>query len=206
MKILLIGATGMIGSRVAAEARARGHEVTGTTRSGAAGTARLDAADADRVAALAAGRDAVVLAISPPRDGTPPAPALLAAGRAVLAGVRAAGVSRLVVVGGAGSLEVAPGLRHVDEPDFPDEYKAESLAQADLLDLLRADADDLAWTYISPAQVIAPGERTGHYRRGGDALLRDAEDRSFISAEDYALALVDELETGRAVGRITVAY
>ncbi|MFP3968628.1 NAD(P)H-binding protein, partial [Actinomadura fulvescens] len=131
----------------------------------------------------------------------------LAAGRAVLDGVREAGVRRLVVVGGAGSLEVAPGVRLVDDPHFPEAYKAESLAQAELLDLIRKEAGDLEWTYLSPPSIIEPGERTGTFRLGGDQLLTDAEGGSRISAEDYAIALVDELENGNAVGRrITVAY
>ncbi|WP_067490522.1 NAD(P)-dependent oxidoreductase [Actinomadura hibisca] len=207
MRILLIGATGMIGSRIAAEARARGHEVTGATRRGADGTERLDAADAEGVAALARGHDAVVLAIAPPRDGSGAVEPLLAAGHAVLEGMRKAGVRRLVVVGGAGSLEVAPGVTLVSTPEFPELYKPESLAQEALLKEIRAEAGDLDWTYISPAAEIGPGERTGTFRLGGDALLTDAEGNSSISAEDYAVALVDELEQGRAVGRrITVAY
>ncbi|MFC0039212.1 NAD(P)-dependent oxidoreductase [Actinomadura rayongensis] len=206
MKILLIGSTGVIGSRIAAEARNRGHEVTGATRSGTDGVV-LDAADEAAVAEAAKGQDAVVVAVTPPRDGTPPAPHILAVGRALLGGVRAAGSGRLVIVGGAGSLEVAPGLRLVDAPDFPEIYYAEATAHADLLDLIRADADGVDWTYISPAAEIAPGERTGHYRRGGDELIVDADGNSRISAEDFALALVDELETGQAHrGRITFAY
>ncbi|GGK58110.1 putative epimerase/dehydratase [Planomonospora parontospora subsp. parontospora] len=207
MRILLIGATGVIGSRIAAEARDRGHEVTGVTRSGAAGTRSADAGDSSAVAELAAGHDAVVLAIAPPRDGSEPSAPLLAAGRGVLEGLRKAGVRRLVVVGGAGSLEAAPGVRLVDTPEFPAVYKGEALAQAELLELVRAQAGDLEWTYVSPAIVIEPGERTGSYRRGGDQVLADADGRSLISAEDYAVALVDELETAQAVGRrITVAY
>lgn len=207
MKILLIGATGMIGSRVAAEARDRGHEVTGTTRGGADGTTKLTATDTAAVAALAAGHDAVVLAIAPPRDGSEPSGPLLAAGRAVLDGLREAGVRRVVVVGGAGSLEIAPGARLVDEPHFPELYKAEALAQAELLELIRKEADDLEWTYVSPAGVIEPGERTGAFRLGGDQFMMDGEGNSQISAEDYAIALVDELENGNAVGRrISVAY
>uniref|UniRef100_UPI000B10B595 NAD(P)-dependent oxidoreductase n=1 Tax=Actinomadura kijaniata TaxID=46161 RepID=UPI000B10B595 len=122
-------------------------------------------------------------------------------------GLREAGVRRLVVVGGAGSLEVAPGTRLVDTPDFPAIYKNESLAQAELLQVIRAEAGDLDWTYVSPAAEIAPGERTGTFRTGGDRLLADAAGDSRISAEDYAVALVDELEKPQAVGRrITVAY
>jgi putative NADH-flavin reductase len=131
----------------------------------------------------------------------------VAVGRAVLDGLRKAGVRRLVVVGGAGSLEVAPGVRIVDLPEFSDAYKPEALAQAALLDLLRDNADDLEWTYISPGATIEPGERTGVYRVGGDQLLLDDDGNSRVSAEDYAIALVDELEKGENIRRrITVAY
>ncbi|GAA4050800.1 NAD(P)-dependent oxidoreductase [Nonomuraea soli] len=201
MKILLIGATGMVGSRIAAEAVNRGHTVTGVTRSGASGTQAAAADDASAVAALATGKDAVVLAIAPPRDGSEPSAPLLAAGQGVLDGARKAGVRRVVIVGGAGSLEVAPGVRLVDTPEFPDMYKNEALAQGDLLEFVRENAGDLSWTYISPAAVIAPGTRTGSYRVGGDELLSDDEGNSFISAEDYAVALVDELEKGTSIGR-----
>lgn len=207
MKILLIGATGMAGSRIADEARARGHEVTGVTRSGGEGTGILHAEDAQAVAEAAAGHDAVVVAIAPPRDGSDPEGPVLRAARAVMAGMRAAGVRRLVVVGGAGSLEVAPGVRLVDTPDFPPQYKKESLAHAALLTEIRATADDLEWTYISPGALFEAGDRTGTFRLGADALLTDAEGNSAISAEDYAIALVDELEKGAAIrARIAVAY
>ncbi|MGV9777646.1 NAD(P)-dependent oxidoreductase [Streptosporangium sp. NPDC003464] len=206
MRILLIGASGMIGSRVAAEARARGHEVTGVTRRGTAGTAVADASDPAAMARLAAGHDAVVSAVAPPRDGSEPSGPLLAAVRGLLGGLREAGVRRLVMVGGAGSLEVAPGARLVDSPDFPEIYRSEALALAQALELLRAEAGDLDWTYISPAIVIEPGERTGKFRLGGDQVLVDDRGDSFISAEDYAVALVDELENSQAVRRrITVA-
>ncbi len=207
MKIVLFGATGMLGSRVAAEARGRGHEVTGVTRSGNEDTRPADAADAATVATFAAGHDAVVLAISPQDDGSEPTGLLLAAGRAVLDGLRKASVRRLIVVGGAGSLEVAPGLRLVDTPDFPDIHRRNALAQTGLFDFIRAQADDLDWTYISPAMIIEPGERTGRFRLGDDQLLTDAAGHSQISAEDYAVALIDELEKGTALRRrITVAY
>ncbi|NKZ07663.1 NAD(P)-dependent oxidoreductase [Actinomadura latina] len=207
MKILLIGATGMVGSRIADEARRRGHEVTGVTRSGGEGTAKAAASDAAAIAGLAAGHDAAVLSVPPPRDGSETTGPLLATTRGVLGGLRRAGVRRLVVVGGAGSLEAAPGVRLVDTPGFPEMYKSEALAAAEQLGVVRAEAGDLDWTYISPAAVIQPGERTGTFRVGGDRLLTDAEGNSAISAEDYAIALVDELEKGEAVRRrITVAY
>ncbi|MEV5571243.1 NAD(P)H-binding protein [Spirillospora sp. NPDC052269] len=207
MKILLIGSTGMIGSRVAAEARGRGHEVTGVTRSGKDGTAKAAARDADAIVKLATGQDAIVVAVAPPRDGSETIAPLLADGRGILAGARKAGVRRVVIVGGAGSLEVAPGQRLVDSPGFPDLYRNEALAQDALLAAVRAEAGDLDWTYISPAAEIEPGDRTGTFRLGGDRLLTDADGNSRISAEDYAVALVNELEDPKAVGRrITVAY
>jgi uncharacterized protein len=141
------------------------------------------------------------------RTGSDPIPALLTTYRSVIEGLRTAGVRRLVVVGGAGSLKTASGQDRVDEPDFPVIYKAESLAQREVLILLRTQPTGLDWTYISPADHIAPGERTGTFRLGGDQMLTAADGTSFISAEDYAVALVDELEKSEAIGnRITVAY
>ncbi|WP_086668026.1 NAD(P)-dependent oxidoreductase [Lentzea kentuckyensis] len=216
MKILLIGATGMIGSRVAAEALRRGHQVTAATRSGKADalpadpaltTAALDASVPAELTELATGYDAVISAISPPRDGSDPAPALLATYRSVVEGLRTAGVRRLVVVGGAGSLRTASGQDRVDEADFPEMYKAESLAQRQVLTFLRDEVSDLDWTYVSPADEIAPGERTGTFRLGGDQLLVAADGTSFITAEDYAVALMDEVESDQAIrARISVAY
>lgn len=216
MKILLIGATGMIGSRVAREALTRGHEITAATRSGRAdglperahlAAVTLDADDPFRVADAAARHDAVVSAVSPPRDGTAPAEPLLATYRSLIEGLRLANVRRLVVVGGAGSLLTASGAEHVDSPDFLPIHKAEALAQREVLRLFRDEVIDLDWTYVSPAAGIAPGERTGTFRLGEDQLLIDADGTSFISAEDYAVAVVDELEKGGEYQRrITVAY
>lgn len=214
MKILLIGATGMIGSRIAAEALGRGHEVTAATRSGRVETQNpaltalaLDASVAGKVAQAAAGHDVVVSAVSPPRDGSDPAAPLLSTYRSLITGLREAGVRRLVVVGGAGSLRTASGADRVDTPDFPAMYKTESLAQREVLRLLRAEVTDLDWTYVSPADEIAPGDRTGTFRLGGDELLTAEDGTSFISAEDYAVALVDEAEKSTAIRRrITLAY
>lgn len=216
MKILLIGATGMIGSRIAAEALRRGHQVTAATRSGRADvlpadpaltTVALDATEPSQVADQVAGHDAVVSAVSPPRDGSDPTPALLAAYRSVIEGLRTAGLRRLVVVGGAGSLMTASGQDRVDEPDFPAAYMPEALAQREVLTLFRSEVTDLDWTYVSPADEITPKERTGIFRLGGDQLLTAADGASFVSAEDYAVALVDELEKNEAIRRrITVAY
>ncbi|MFE4819356.1 NAD(P)-dependent oxidoreductase [Streptomyces sp. NPDC056704] len=207
MRILLFGATGVIGSRIAAEAGERGHEVTGVTRSGKDGTLAADASDADTVARLAAGHDAVVLAVSAPRGGIEATESLLEVGRGVLDGVRRAGVRRLVVVGGAGILEVSPGVRVVDTPGFPEDALPPVRAQVALFELVRDNADDLEWTYLSPPAVITPGERTGVYRTGDHQLLSDSEGNSHISTEDYAVALVDELLQGELTRRLVhVAY
>lgn len=222
MDIVLFGATGMIGSRIAAEAAARGHRVTAVSRSGerptvdsgsgsgsesAGGGAEAqagaggiipvaaDARDRERVAELVKGADVVAAALVPPRDGSDPRAPFVALYRDFLAGVRAGGGPRTVIVGGAGSLRVASGVRLVDSPGFPPPYQPEALAHADVLDALRDGGDDLPpWTCISPAPQIGPGERTGDYRLGvGDDLLPGA---ASISAEDYAAAFVDELESG----------
>ncbi|MGW2214838.1 NAD(P)-dependent oxidoreductase [Nonomuraea sp. NPDC001684] len=200
MKILVFGATGMIGQRIVTELTGRGHDVTGVSR---CGPVKGDVHDA---ATLAEGYDAVVCAIAPPRDGTEPEPPFLAANRALIDGLRAAGVSRVLVVGGAGSLKAGPGLDLVDTPGFPEIYKKEARAARAALGLYR-EVTDLDWTYVSPAAEIAPGERTGVYRIGRDDLLSDADGRSFITAEDYAVAIADELEEhAHPRTRITVAY
>jgi putative NADH-flavin reductase len=216
VKIVLFGATGNAGARIAQEARRRGHDVVGVVRDPPAvqppapGVSLVagDATDAVTVAALARGADAVVNAISPrPNARGLPAPSLLDAARSLLAGLRQAGVKRLVVVGGAGSLEASPGQALVDSPSFPAEYKAEALGQREALQLLRAEAADLDWTYLSPAVEMVHGERTGRYRTTGDRLLADARGKSTISFEDYAVALLDEVERPRHLRqRFGVAY
>jgi putative NADH-flavin reductase len=216
MKLVLFGATGNVGRRVAAEALRRGHDVVGVVREPAAvqsPDARVhlvkgDATNADSVAGIVRGADAVVSAISPrPNARGLPAPSLAANSRALIAGLRAAGVPRVLYVGGASSLEVAPGKVLADQPDFPDVYKAEAREGRDALAIWRGEARGLDWTYLSPAAEIAPGERTGKYRTTDDQLLVDARGRSFISFEDFAVAVLDELERPRHVGRrFGVAY
>jgi uncharacterized protein len=214
MKVLVFGASGVIGRAITAELLERGHTVTAASRSGApveglvVQTVTGDARDPGSVARLAAGQDAVASAIGP-RHGTgeDPGDSLLAAARGLADGLRRAGVRRLMVVGGAGSLEVAPGQRLVDSPDFPPAGKPAALAHARTLDEVYRHLDDLDWTYVSPAGVIGPGDRTGEFRVGGDQLLVDDSGQSRISIPDYAIAFADELEDGEALRRrITVAY
>ena len=216
MNIVLFGATGNIGRRIAQEALRRDHRVTGVARDPAASEApdpavtmvAGDATDVSSVATLVRGADAVVSAISPRRRaGGRPKPLLVDNTRALIRGLREADVDRVLYVGGAGSLEVAPGQALVDQPDFPESYRAEALEGRAALDVWRQEADGLSWTYLSPAAEIGPGERTGRYRTTGDEFLTDADGRSAISYEDYAVAVLDELERPQHVaGRFGVAY
>ncbi|OKK16018.1 epimerase [Streptomyces sp. CB00455] len=213
MKIALFGATGMVGRRIAAEAVHRGHHVVAASRSGKApltdGLLTAVAADAgaqEQVAEVVRDADVVASALVPLRDGTDPREPFLSLYRAFLTGIRGGGGPRVVVVGGAGSLTVDGGTPLMDTPGFPADYKPEALAHAGLLAALR-DVDDLTWTSVSPAAMIAPGERTGLFRVGGDTLLTDRDGNSAISAEDYAVAFVNELEQGsHPHARISVAY
>jgi len=214
MKVLLFGATGQVGRAVAAELSVRGHQITAASRTGTSievgepsagpldGVA-VDAEDPEHVASCAAGHDAVVSAISL-GDGNPAKLANVAS--ALIRGLRTAGVRRLLVVGGGATMEAAPGVPVVETPGFPDAYKPTAYAQAAALAVYRA-VDDLDWTYLSPAQILFPGERTGSYRRSPDALLTDAQGRSRISIADYAVALADELDHPHAIrARIGVGY
>jgi uncharacterized protein len=216
MKIVVFGATGNVGRRVADEALRRGHEVVGVVRDPAAAQSpdprvRLvqgDATDAASVAAAARGADAVVSAISPrPNARGLAAPSLVANSRALIAGLRQAGVKRVLYVGGAGSLEIAPGQQLIDQPFFPEAYRAEALEGRDALNVWRQEAEGLDWTYLSPAAEIQPGRRSGAYRVSGEQLLVNEEGKSTISFEDYAVAVLDELERNEHVGeRFAVAY
>jgi putative NADH-flavin reductase len=216
MKLVVFGATGNVGQRVAAEALRRGHEVVGVVRDPSVvqspdARVRLvegDATKAESVAGVVRGADAVVSAISPrPNSRGLPAPSLSANARALISGLRKSGVKRVLYVGGAGSLEVAPGKALADLPDFPTAYRDEAREGREALAVWRAEGEGLDWTYLSPAAEIAPGQRTGSYRTTGDQLLVDPKGRSFISFEDYAVAVLDELEQPHHVAqRFGVAY
>jgi len=202
MKIALIGVTGRVGLRLTTELLARGHAVTGIARHVPADVRagitilQAEATDTDVLEPLLVGHDAV---ISAARFVTSDANALISA-------VNAAGVKRLLVVGGAGSLEVAPGKALLDTDGFPEAFKAEAKAGAFFLERLRSEPD-LDWTFLSPSADFAPGVRTGHFRLGGDQLLSDATGKSHISMEDYAIAMVDELERpAHSRQRFTVGY
>jgi putative NADH-flavin reductase len=202
MKIAIIGITGNVGSRLATEALARGHTVTGIARNPAKPAPpgvtlkQGDANQPEQLAPLLRGHDAVISAAN--FRILPAAPLLRA--------VKAAGVSRLLIVGGAASLEIAPGVLLFDSPHFPPEYKPEAAAGMKFLEDLRAEPE-LDWTFLSPPAMFAPGVRTGKFRLGKDQLLSDGNGQSTISMEDFAIALIDELEHPQHLRqRFTVAY
>ena len=208
MNILLVGASGNIGSRVLAEAVSRGHHVIAASRHPekiAAGAnvraVKLDATDAQALAALARDADVVVSATSP-RGGGDPMELARAVGDSAIAAARAAG-RRLFVVGGAGSLNLPNGQPLAET--LPDAYRPEALAMRGVLNALKAS--DVDWTFFSPAAMISPGTKTGRYRLGTTTLLSNEAGESRISTEDYADALVNELEQpAHRRGQMTIAY
>lgn len=200
--VALIGASGNAGSRILKELSDRGHRVTAIARhpDKVAKLPRVTAVKADvfdkaGLAAALRGHDAAISAV----HFTASDPQIL------IDAVRAAGVKRYLVVGGAGSLEVAPGKLLVDQPDFPEAYKAEATRGGVFLDLLKK-VTDIDWTFLSPAAMFVPGTRTGKFRLGKDQLLASAQGSS-ISFEDFAIAMVDELEKpAHTRQRFTIGY
>ncbi|PWC31088.1 NAD(P)-dependent oxidoreductase [Azospirillum sp. TSO35-2] len=203
MNIAIIGAAGRAGSRIQAELVRRGHHVTAIVRDPAkvAATPGVtvkagDANDGATLAPLLAGHDAVVSAVM----------FLMSDVETLVGAVKRAGVPRYLVVGGAGSLEVAPGVRVLDTPQFPEAYKAEATKGAEFLARLKTEPD-LNWTFLSPSAEFVLGARTGVFRLGTDSLLVDGAGRSWISYEDFAVALADEIETpAHERQRFTVGY
>jgi uncharacterized protein len=213
MKIALIGATGFIGSAILKEALARGHQVTAIVRHPEKlakhehlTAQKGDITDEAQAAALLAGHEAVISAYAPDRDAKDVYSMYISTYRTIMNAMKKAGVKRLLVVGGAGSLEVAPGVQIVDTGAIPEAWKPGVLGTREALYILRAD-NKLEWTYLSPSQNIAPGDRTGKFRLGYDQLLKDDKGKSHISVEDYAVAMVDELEKPQHIRqRFTVGY
>ena len=201
-KIALIGASGNAGSRILKELSDRGHQVTAIARNPEkiatlpnVVAKKGDVFDQTGLSKLLAGHDAVISSV----HFTASDPDTL------IAAARASGVKRYLVVGGAGSLEVAPGKRLVDTPEFPAIYKAEALKGGDFLNTLRT-VSDLDWTFLSPSALFIAGERTGTYRLGKDALLTNDKGSS-ISFEDYAIVMADEIENPKHIRqRFTVGY
>nr|WP_315419490.1 NAD(P)-dependent oxidoreductase [uncultured Pseudomonas sp.] len=202
-KIAIIGATGRAGSQLLEEALRRGHSVVAIARNtdklperDGVTVKQVDALDAHALEQAVSGSDVV---ISAAHFATLPA-------AAVIGPVKKAGVKRLLVVGGAGSLLLPDGGRVIDSEGFPAEYKAEASAGAEFLDVLRQEKD-LDWTFLSPSAEFVETERTGEFRLGQDNLLVSSAGRSWISFADYAIAMIDEVETPKhSRQRFTVGY
>jgi len=212
MKVALVGANGKIGSRILEEALSRGHQVTGIARNPSAYShenltwVKGDVLDTNALAGILKGHDAVISAFG--IDWTKPETFHLFSdvAHSVINAAKKAAVKRLINVGGAGSLEVAPGVQLVDTPNFPAEWKLGALAQRDSLEVFRKE-NDLDWTFFSPAIIIEPGAKTGKARLGKDNPVFDAEGNSHISYDDYASALLDELEKPQFIKtRFTIGY
>jgi hypothetical protein len=214
MKVAIIGASGFVGQRLVNEALQRGHQVTAIARNTEKITVQnenltvkaVDVNNVDALAAILKGNDAVISAFNAGWANPDLYNAFIKGSEAIQQAAKKAGVKRFLVIGGAGSLEIAPGLQLVDSPSFPAEWKTGATAARDYLTALRNE-QDLDWTFISPAIELHPGERTGKFRLGTEQPVFDAQGKSKISAEDMAIAILDEVENGQFVKkRFTVGY
>ncbi|MGK8661947.1 NAD(P)-dependent oxidoreductase [Serratia marcescens] len=213
MKVAIIGATGFVGRRVVDEALARGIQVTAIARQKkelpehANLTVALgDVADTAWLARQLRGQDAVISAYNPGWGEDNLYDKTTRGAQQILTAVEQAGVKRLLVVGGAGSLEVAPGVELVDTPQFPENIRPGAQAVRDLRNKLRNESA-LDWTYLSPAALLEPGKRTGQFRLGTTQLLMNGEAPASISVEDLAVAIVDEIEKPQFIrAQFTAAY
>ncbi|WP_329258035.1 NAD(P)H-binding protein [Streptomyces pseudovenezuelae] len=212
-RITVFGAAGKAGSRIVAEAAARGHRVTAVARTldkltalpDGAQAAAADATDLESVARLAKDADVLVLTV-----GGPDAALYTDAVATAASAVRNLGPAgpRILHMGGGAGLLTEQGVRFFDAPGFPEEFKPYAIGQIRALDAYLALDDGVTWTYLSPPPVhFAPGERTGHYRTGLDRPVLGDDGQARISYEDYAVALVDEIENPRHLNRrFTVGY
>ena len=213
MKIALIGATGFVGSAILKEALDRGHEVTAIVRHPEKlqphpklHPQKGDIYNADEVARLVADHDVVISAFNPGWTNPDIYNQQVKGTETIIKSVKKADVKRVLWVGGAGGLEVKPGVQLVDTPEFPKDWKQGSLATREALNLLRKESG-LDWSYLSPSADLSPGQRTGKFRLGTDQLLKDANGQSRISVEDYAVAMINEVERPTHVRqRFTVGY
>jgi hypothetical protein len=171
-------------------------------------TACVDVNDTRSLTETLRGQDAVIHAFAPPRTTTMEEriEAQREGTESILRAMRSAGVYRILAVGGAGTLEVAPGIRNMDSSDFPKEWEGGAKSTAIIKEILRGQKN-LTWTFLSPSHELFPGQRTGKFRLGKDQLLKEPDGNSRISVQDYAVAMVDELEQPRHTGhRFTVGY
>lgn len=209
MKIALIGASGFVGKAIARELVDRGHAVTAISRHPEQGGVRGDVFNIDEMAGLLKGHDAVVSSYNPGWTNPEIYADSMRGSKAIQEAVKKSGVRRLIVIGGAGSLYIKPGVQLVDTPQFPAEYKAGATAARDYLDEIRKEKD-LDWTFFSPAILMNhdhSGVRRGQYRLGLENPVFDDAGRSVLSVEDLAVAIVDELEHPKHIKqRFTAGY
>jgi uncharacterized protein len=213
MKVVLLGATGFVGSAILKEALYRGHQVTAVVRKQGQlnPTQELkiqitDVYDSVALAAAIVGYDALISAFNPGWKDPNLYADQVRGTTSILQAVKAASVKRVLWVGGAGGLLVKPGVRVIDAPDFPVAIKPGSLATIEALDQLRREPS-LDWSYLSPSANLKYGARTGKFRLGDDQLLVDSSGHSSISVQDYAVALINELEHPAHIRRrFTVGY
>ena len=212
MKIAIVGAAGWVGNEVLQEAKRRGHQLIALVRDPDKVTEtdievrKFDISDANSsLAEAVAGAEVIVSSVSGRHDGDQTI--FVKAAQRYLAELSDTDAVRLVWVGGAGSLEVAPGVELVSSVDFPEDYKAEALGMGKALEVFQRSNSGLNWTFISPAALLFPGEKQAPYRVGKDQLLTDAQGESKISVADYAVALMDVVESNLyPKQRIGVAY
>lgn len=214
MKIALIGASGYVGSEILNEALSRGHQVTAMVRNPEKITVKhtnltvvkSDVFNEAETTKTLVGHDVVVSSYNPGWQNPNIYADFLKGSETILNSAKKSGVSRLLVIGGAGSLEIAPGVQLVDTPEFPAEYKQGALAARDFLNILRKESS-FAWTFLSPAILLVPGERTGSYRASTDTPVFNANGESKITVADMTIAIVDELENPKYIKkRFTVGY
>jgi putative NADH-flavin reductase len=213
MKVVLLGASGFVGSAILQEALDRGHCLTAVVRNQGhlSPTQQLkvqiaDVYDWGALAAVIVGHDALISAFNPGWKDPNLYADQVRGTTSILKAVKSASLKRVLWVGGAGGLEVAPGVRVIDAPDFPAAIKPGSLATIDALDQLRRESS-LDWSYLSPSANLKSGVKTGKFRLGDDQLLIDASSHSHISVQDYAVAMIDELEHPAHIRkRFTVGY
>jgi uncharacterized protein len=207
MNVVLYGATGNSGRSILQELVTRGHRVTAVARDTSKLPATVtavqdDLSSVEKIASIIAGADVVISAYAPPAADPD---ALLGVTEREIQAVKAAGKARLIVVGGAGLLEVAPGVSLIASGHLPEQYLPIAKAHQKALEILKKS--NVNWTYFSPGAYFVPGERTGKFRLGTTSLIVDAKGESRISFPDYAIALVDEIEKpAHERGQMSIGY
>jgi uncharacterized protein len=213
MKIVLIGASGFVGGYILTEALNRGHYVTGIVRNpekliNYQNFKRIkgDVYNEIELSRLITGHDAVISAFNPGWGNQQIRELSVKGTRSIINAVKISGVKRILIIGGAGSLEIQPGKQLVDTPDFPQEYKDGALGAREALNILKKE-DALDWSFVSPSVTLKPDKRTGKFRLGEDALLLNEKGESIISTQDLAMAIIDEIENPHHIKkRFTVGY